>query len=60
MVVDGTGSVDLCGDGSVQTGTVWYLVVQGQYRAFMPLDIEKIEIWSGVTDGIQTHRRTGK
>ena len=53
-------STILCGDGSVQIGTVWYLVVQGQYRAFMPLYIEKVEVWSGVTDVLQTHRRTDR
>ena len=35
-------------------------MVQGQYRALMPLDIEKVEIWSGVTDGIQTHVTDGQ
>ena len=47
----------LCGDGSGQIGTVWYLVVQGQYRAIMLLYIEKVEVWSGVTDVLQTHRQ---
>ena len=27
-----------------------HLVVQGHYRAFMPVYIEKVDIWSGVTD----------
>ena len=42
------------GAGSVWSGTNWYLVVQGQYRAFMPVYIEKVEIWSGVTYPSQT------
>ena len=36
--------------------TAWCLVVQGQYRAFVPLYIEKVEIWLGVTDALLTHR----
>ena len=41
----------LGGTGSVQTGTAWYYVVQGQHRAFMPVYIGNIYwIWSGVTD----------
>ena len=31
-------------------GTAWYQVVEGQYGAFMPVNTEKLEIWSGVTD----------
>ena len=29
-------------------------------RAFMPLDIEKVEIWTGVTDDLQTYCQTLK
>ena len=42
LVLDGTVSV--YGD------TGWYLVVQGQYRAFMPVYILKVEILPGVTE----------
>ena len=28
----------------------WYCLVQGQKKAFMPIYIENVEIWSGVTD----------
>ena len=34
----------------VLVGTGWYLVIQVQYRAFMPAYIEKVEIWSSVTN----------
>ena len=40
----------LGGTGSVKVGTAWYFMVQGQYRAFMPAYIEKVEIWLGDTN----------
>ena len=32
------------------SGTSSFLIALGQYRAFTPLNIEKVEIWSGITD----------
>ena len=40
--------------------TAWYLVVQGQYRAFVPVYIEKVEIWSDVTIAGRTDKQTNK
>ena len=38
--------------------TRWWRCVLGQLKAFMPLYIEKVEIWSGDTDASQTHSIT--
>ena len=43
---------------SLKGGIAVYLVVQGQYRVFMPAYIEKVDIWSGVTDPSHTHTLT--
>ena len=52
MVLGGTGSVSLF--------TSWYLVVLGYYRAFMPVYIEKVEIWSDVIVVGRTTDKKGK
>ena len=36
------------------------MMLLGPQRALTPLHIEKVEIWSGVTDALQTHWRTLK
>ena len=51
LMVLGQYMTILAGTWSVFVGTAWYYVVQGQQRACMPVYIlEKVEIWSGVTD----------
>ena len=47
----------LGGTGSVKVGTAWYFMVQGQYRAFMPAYIEKVDILSGVTNPSRTDNK---
>ena len=36
------------------------MMILGQYRALMPLYVEKVEIWIGVTDAVLTHSQTLK
>ena len=43
--------------GSEELDTAWYLVKLGQYKAFMPVYIEKVKIWSDVTIAGRTDKK---
>ena len=61
MVLDGPGSV-YDNTGWYLVSKSWYYLVLGDYKVSKGLVclyiLEKVEIWSGVTDAAHTHSQT--